>query len=220
MKKIVVGLLVLLLLAGGGGGAYYYFFMMNEPEKPEVKEETPPLESKAEQIPAKTVVVPNMVYFVIADKLNVRSYPRLNAPIRAVLRKGKKITALEIVDKWVRVSPYQVHESGNDVADWLHTDFLSHDKPVITEKEHRDNMVKLLNKSDDYLSYEDQFILATQSLLEREICRYEDFELTDGWLLSRTFDVEPVYFVYCGGSDLEHKVYLNVTTGEVFQPNP
>ncbi|MDB1126063.1 SH3 domain-containing protein [Vibrio algarum] len=217
MKKLVIIIIVLLLLVGAGGGAYYYFFMMNDnSELIEPEGDSSVAEEIA--IEQKIAVEVNMNYFVDTNKLNVRSYPQKSAPIRSVLRKGKPLKALEIKGDWVRISEYEVHQSGNDVADWIHSDFISHDKPVITDREIRKNMQKLLNKSDDFITYSDQFVIATRKLLEDETCSYEDFELMDGWVLSRTFNIEPVYFVYCGGTQRENKIYVNVETGEIFQP--
>lgn len=217
MKKIVIIIVVFLLLAGAGGGAYYYFFMMNDDSGLIVSEEVAAVIEEPE-MEAKTVVKVNMDYFVDTNKLNVRSYPRKSASIRSVLRKGKSLKALEIKDDWVRISEYELHQSGNDVADWVHTDFVSHNKPIITEREIRKNMLKLVNKSDDFMTYQDQFVIATRKLIEDGTCRYEDFELMDGWVLSRTFNIEPVYFVYCGGTKRENKVYVTIKTGEIFQP--
>jgi hypothetical protein len=164
------------------------------------------------------VVEQNMNYFVTSNKLNVRIYPKTTATIRQTLRKGKALTALEIKGDWVRISDYEVHDSGEDIASWVHMDYLSHEKPLITEKEIRKSTGRLVNKSDDFLQYQDQFIIATRTLLDDERCSYEDFELMDGWVLSRTFNIEPVYFVYCGGTQTENKVYLNIETGELFRP--
>lgn len=218
VKKILIIVLILLLLAGAGGGAYYYFFMMDTQEESVKADEEP--ESVMEGM-NKEVTEPveiNMDYYVSSNKLNVRAYPKISAPIRSVLRKGKFVKALEVKGEWIRFSEYEVHQSGNDVADWINTNFLSHDKPVITELEVRKNMMKLVNKSDDFALYEDQFLIATKTLIDSEKCLYEDFELVGGWILSRTYNIEPVYFVYCGGTDTENKVYLNVETGEIFQP--
>lgn len=214
---MIIIVFVLLLLAAAGGGAYYYFFMMNKDDIPIAVEE-PVMEPIDKPKLVKEAVKPNMDYFVTSNKLNVRSYPRTSATIRYVLRKGKAIKALEVKGEWARISDYQVHQSGNDIADWVHTDFLSHQKPVITPQEKRKGMVQLLSKSDDFMRYEDQFILATQNLIDDELCSYEDFELLDGWVLSRTFNNEPVYFVYCGGTERENKIYLNIESGNTFQP--
>lgn len=217
MKKIVIILVIILLLAAAGGGAYYYFFMMNEPvaEEAEVEEETEPAKQMAEASPA---VEPNYDYYVTSERLNVRAYPRADAMIRSVVRKGEHVFAKEVKGDWIRISDYQVHESGNDIASWIHTDYLSHEKPEITDADVRKSMLALIKKSDDLLTYEDEFVLATKQLINAGLCTYEDFELVGGWIRSRTFNIEPVYFVYCGGTLSKHKMYLHIDSGEIFQP--
>lgn len=216
MKKIIIIIVILLLIAAGGGGAYYYFFMMNEePPVVEVEEEPAPV---AEKPKPKPVIKPNLDYFVVSDRLNVRSYPDKNSQIRSVLRRGDAIKALEVKGDWVRISDFEVHDSGNDVADWLHTSYLSHDKPEITPEEKRKTMLALIKKSDDLKEYEASFIKGTRELLDSGECSFEDFELVGGWVKSVTFNIEPVYFVYCGGTRREDKVYLNVESGQTFKP--
>ena len=75
----------------------------------------------------------------------------------------------------------------------------------------------LIKESDDFLIYQDAFVQATQGLIQSRQCKIEDFELLDGWVRSVTFKPQPVYFIYCGGTDQQHKIYLNVETGETFQ---
>ncbi|MDV7103842.1 SH3 domain-containing protein [Vibrio sp. TH_r3] len=217
MKKIIIIILVVLLLIGIAGGGYYYFFMMNKDTAP-VNVDQEPVIAKQQESQTPTVQQQNTHYFVASNKLNVRSYPRLNAPIRYVLRKGKAIEVQETQGQWVRISDYEVHTSGQDIADWVHIDFLSAEQPVITEQEAHKAMQRLLDKSDDFVLYQDSFINATKRLLADESCTYEDFELMNGWLLSRTYPDNPVYFVYCGGTQRENKIYLNVVTNQIFKP--
>ncbi|MDG3085415.1 hypothetical protein P7F88_04575 [Vibrio hannami] len=216
MKKLVIIIVVLLILAGGG--AYYYFFMMNDEEVVEAAEPTEPTPIE-EPIPVtEEAVIQNSDYYVISERLNVRSYPDESSLIRSVLRKGTKIKALEVAGEWIRISDYMVHDSGNDVADWINLEFLSETPPVITAEEKRKTMVKLIKKSDDYADHEDQFVIATQKLIDDGVCTFEDFEVLGGWLASVANKPDPVYFVYCGGIDREDKVYLNVETGKIFYP--
>ncbi|WP_413283382.1 hypothetical protein [Vibrio sp. MA40-2] len=218
MKKIILIVLAIILLAGIAGGVYYYFFMLEQDTTATSVGQVPLEVEQIQQTDSKILEPQNNTYFVSSNKLNVRSYPRLTASVRYILRKGKQVTALEIQQKWVRISDYQVHDSGQDIADWVHIDFLSSKKPVITAQEVNKAMQKMLNKSDDFIEYEDSFINATKHLLDDERCNYEDFELMNGWLLSRTYTDEPVYFVYCGGTEQKNKVYLNVMTQQIFQP--
>ncbi|WP_375749819.1 SH3 domain-containing protein [Vibrio sp. HN007] len=221
MKKLVIIIVVLLILAGGGGGAYYYFFMMNEEEAMvESTEEVSP-EPMAEETPepvTQTSIEQNRDYYVISERLNVRSYPDKSSLIRSVLRKGDKVHSLEVKGEWIRISDFMVHDSGNDVADWINLEFLSETPPVITAADKRKTMVKLIKKSDDFVVHEDQFVIATQNLINDGRCTFEDFEVLGGWLISVAYKPDPVYFVYCGGIERQDKVYLNVETGEIFYP--
>lgn len=221
MKKLVIIIVVLLILAGGGGGAYYYFFMMNEEEmveaEPPVEEQNIEMAKEAEPV-SESDVKQNQDYYVIAEKVNVQSYPDKSSLVRSVLRKGEKIRSLEIKDQWIRISDYMVHDSGDDVADWINLEYLSETPPVITSAEKRKSMVKLVKKSDDFVDHEEQFVIATQNLIDEGKCTFEDFEVLGGWLISVAYKPEPVYFVYCGGIDHKDKVYLNAETGEIFYP--
>ncbi|WED24204.1 SH3 domain-containing protein [Vibrio sp. JC009] len=218
MKKLII-VIVLLLLIGGGAGAYYYFFMMQEEPVAEVVEEEPAEEEELHLVhKPEPVIKKDMVYYVSSDRLNVRSYPDGNSLIRSVLRKGDPVTALEVKGDWVRFSDYMVHESGKDIADWIHMEFLSASKPVITDEDRRKTMTALIKKSDDFVQYQEQFISATQKLIDNGNCSFEDFELLGGWLISVTYKPQPVYFVYCGGTGRNDKVYLNAETGEIFYP--
>ena len=225
MKKLVIIIIILLILAGGGGGAYYYFVVMEEDTEEmavekEVPEETE--EETAEQAApegvARPVIKKDMDYYVTSGRLNVRAYPDTNSSIRAVLQKGDKITAEEISGDWVRIGGYEVHDSGKDMAQWVHMSYLSHKKPIITAKERRKMTTALIKKSDDFNTYQDVFIETTQKLIGSGDCKIEDFELINGWIRSITYKDDPIYFIYCGGTEHRHKIYLNVETGQIYLP--
>lgn len=223
MKKLVLMILVLLLFAGIGGGAYYYFFMMNEETPVHVDDggsqqtmsemdSNPPLPPP----PAPPRIQTGKKYYVTSSRLNIRGYPDGESGIRAVLYKSDAVTAKEVKGDWVRIGGYEVHPSGKDMAQWVHIDYLSASEPVITEEERRNTTVALIKGSDDFLQYEDTFIRATQKLISSGQCKVEDFELLGGWVRSVTYEDRPVYFVYCGGTDRQNKVYLNVETEDLF----
>ncbi|PJC87119.1 hypothetical protein CSW98_04235 [Vibrio sp. HA2012] len=221
MKKLVIIIVLLLIFAGGGGGAYYYFFMMNKevPEEP-VQEEKQEVAGDTGEKPVAEAPKPRIRvgenYYVMSSRLNVRAYPEATSGIRAVLYKTDMITAKEIKGEWVRIGGYEVHVSGKDMAQWVHLNYLSATKPVITDEERRNTTVALIKKSDDFVQYEEIFIQATQELLNSGKCKIDDFELLGGWVRSVTYADDPVYFIYCRGTDLQHKIYLNVENGDVF----
>lgn len=228
MKKLVIIIIVLLLLAGGGGGAYYYFVMMkeqaseeaaqeqDEEQQPEAADEA--VEMMDDKPTAEPVIKENVNYYVTSNRLNVRAYPDTISNIRAVLQKGDKITAKEVKGEWVRIGGYEVHDSGRDMAQWVYIDYLSENKPEITTEERRKMTAALIEKSDDFNLYQDVFIQTTQNLIGTGDCKIEDFELLNGWIRSVTFKEQPIYFIYCGGTDHQHKIYLNADTGKTYQP--
>jgi hypothetical protein len=223
MKKLVLMILVLLLFAGVGGGVYYYFFMRDDgvPVSVDNKQpdqavsemdSNPPLPPP----PAPPRIQTGKKYYVTSSRLNIRAYPDAESGIRAVLYKTDAVTAQEVKGDWVRIGGYEVHPSGKDMAQWVYIDYLSASEPVITEEEKRNTTVALIKGSDDFLQYEDTFIRATQKLIHSGQCKVEDFELLGGWVRSVTYKDRPVYFVYCGGTDRQNKVYLNVETADIF----
>lgn len=224
MKKVVIIIVMLLILAGGGGGAYYYFFMLNQEHEEQAEEvvtddeQEQSSEAPVAQPQSQPQVKKNSDYYVTPERLNVRAYPEPDAFIRAVLRKGDRVTAREVKQGWVRISDYQVHDSGRDVADWIHMDYLAETAPVISAEEKRKAMAALISKSDDFVQYQDKFIIATQQLIDDGRCSFEDFELLGGWITSVTYQDDPVYFIYCGGTRRSDKIYLNAESGEIYQP--
>lgn len=197
MKKVIIIVVILLLLAGAGGGAYYYFFMMNTDEEL-IADEAPEIVINEDESATNDVVVKETLkvgadYYVLSDRLNVRSYPENDSLIRSVLRKGDKVVSQEVKGEWVRISGYMVHDSGRDVADWVHLDYLSTTKPVITAEEKQKTFAALIKKSDDMLTHQAQFIIATEKLIDDGQCTFEDFELVGGWIRSINYKTEPVY---------------------------
>jgi hypothetical protein len=74
----------------------------------------------------------------------------------------------------------------------------------------------LVNRSDDYRKYKDIFANTASDLIASGRCTAQDFKET-GWVKSINQKDSPVYFVYCGGMDIQHRLYLNAATGDVFQ---
>jgi len=73
----------------------------------------------------------------------------------------------------------------------------------------------LLAQSDDFSLHQAAFIVATRQLIKSGRCTTKDFKEMGGWLRSTTYKDDPIYFTYCGGLELNKKVYLNARTGEV-----
>jgi hypothetical protein len=77
--------------------------------------------------------------------------------------------------------------------------------------------VWLVNSSDDYIEHRDIFIQTIGDLVESGTCAEADRNERIGWMRSTVnFPDAPVYFTYCGGLANEHRIYLDVQTGQVF----
>lgn len=75
-----------------------------------------------------------------------------------------------------------------------------------------------VSQSDDYSKHEKAFIDASKELLKNEKCSLNEFEEMGGWMKSTTtYKEEPVYFTYCGGMTISNRIYVNASTGTIFQ---
>ncbi|MCZ2801103.1 SH3 domain-containing protein [Vibrio alginolyticus] len=220
MKKILVALIVMLLLGGAGAG-YYFFFMQKD--EPEATKATQVEQSSLQKETSKPILdleaVPPEVteYYVIERRVNVYNKPNPNALVVDTLYKGEKVSVLEKVDGWYRISGYLVYEEGGEEkAEWLNAEGLSDAEPVIKEQERLEILDEYLQKSDDLKVHLDIFRKKTQQLLDDETCDPSDFEELGGWVRSVTFKKRNVYFIYCGGLEQENKIYLDVDKGDIF----
>ncbi|OQQ02878.1 hypothetical protein BK412_13785 [Vibrio campbellii] len=220
MKKALIAL-VILLLFGGAGAGYYFFFMQKEepvaeqkqePEKPnELAEKPKPIMDLEAPAPEITE------YYVIERRIDVYNKPEHQALVVDSLYKGEKVSVLEKVDGWFRLSDYIVYEEGGEeTAEWVDSKGLSDAEPVIKEHERLEILDGYLQKSDDLKTHLDMFRNKTQQLLDDETCDPSDFEELGGWVRSVTYKTRNVYFIYCGGLEQENKIYLDVDKGEIF----
>ncbi|GAJ77868.1 SH3 domain protein [Vibrio sp. JCM 18905] len=222
MKKILIALIVILLLGGGAGAGYYFFFMQkDEPEVPKAAQvEQAPVEEETSKpiLDLETSPPPEVTeYYVIERRINVYNKPNANALVVDTLYKGEKVSVLEKVDGWYRISGYLVYEEGGEEkAEWLNSEGLSDAEPVIKEQERLEILDGYLQKSDDLKVHLDIFRKKTQQLLDDETCDPSDFEELGGWVRSVTYDKRNVYFIYCGGLEQENKIYLDVDKGDIF----
>lgn len=217
MKKIMIILIVVLLLIGGGAGYYVFFMQPGEEEIVEAVEE-PIVPKKPKPIMELSVPEPEITdYYVIERRIDVRNKPEPQALIIDALYKGEKITILEKLNGWGRITDYLVYEEGGEeMAEWVEMAKLSDAKPVIEEKERLEILDSYLLKSDDLKQHQDVYRKYTQMLLNDGTCKPQDFEELGGWVRSVMFEQRAVYFIYCGGLAQENKIYLDVQTGEIF----
>lgn len=216
--------MIVLLLVGIGcaAGGYYIFYYKPQQDAlaleaaAEEEETITPLEivEEEEATPVKKAVTD---YYVSPPKLGVREMPNFNAFVESVVYRGDKLHILEQRDGWGRISPYYVYEDdGPEVAEWVPMEALLEVAPTITKQERRETVSQYIESSDDFKQHFEMFIKATDSLLKEGTCTPEDFEETQGWVRSVTFNEQDAYFVYCGGLKQANKIYLNVQTGKIF----
>ncbi|WP_051119113.1 SH3 domain-containing protein [Vibrio campbellii] len=220
MKKALIAL-VILLLFGGAGAAYYFFFMQKEEPVAEQKQEPEkPNEPAEKPKPIMDLEAPSpeiTEYYVIERRIDVYNKPEHQALVVDSLYKGEKVSVLEKVDGWFRLSDYIVYEEGGEeTAEWVDSKGLSDAEPVIKEHERLEILDGYLQKSDDLKTHLDMFRNKTQQLLDDETCDPSDFEELGGWVRSVTYKKRNVYFIYCGGLEQENKIYLDVDKGEIF----
>ena len=220
MKKALIALAILLLLGGAGAGYYFFFMQKDEPvveQKPEPEQPSEP-EEKPKPIMDLEAPAPEITeYYVTERRINVYNKPEHQALVVDSLYKGEKVSVLEKVDGWFRLSDYIVYEEGGEeTAEWVDSKGVSDAEPVIKEHERLEILDGYLQKSDDLKTHLDMFRNKTQQLLDDETCDPSDFEELGGWVRSVTYKTRNVYFIYCGGLEQENKIYLDVDKGEIF----
>lgn len=76
---------------------------------------------------------------------------------------------------------------------------------------------RLIAGSDDLDENRAVFARVATDLVTNGTCTETEFVTNGGWVRSTTFGSRPVYFMYCGGSTVANRLYLDVATGEVFR---
>ncbi|PQJ43394.1 hypothetical protein BTO00_15540 [Vibrio campbellii] len=220
MKKALIALVILLLFGGAGAGYYFFFMQKEEPVAEQKQEPEKPNEPAEKPKPIMDLEAPApeiTEYYVIERRIDVYNKPEHQALVVDSLYKGEKVSVLEKVDGWFRLSDYIVYEEGGEeTAEWVDSKGLSDAEPVIKEHERLEILDGYLQKSDDLKTHLDMFRNKTQQLLYDETCDPSDFEELGGWVRSVTYKTRNVYFIYCGGLEQENKIYLDVDKGEIF----
>ncbi|CAE6944860.1 hypothetical protein ACOMICROBIO_LMKGKHOH_04799 [Vibrio sp. B1FIG11] len=220
MKKALIALVILLLFGGAGAGYYFFFMQKEEPVAEQKQEPEKPNEPAEKPKPIMDLEAPApeiKEYYVIERRIDVYNKPEHQALVVDSLYKGEKVSVLEKVDGWFRLSDYIVYEEGGEeTAEWVDSKGLSDAEPVIKEHERLEILDGYLQKSDDLKTHLDMFRNKTQQLLDDETCDPSDFEELGGWVRSVTYKTRNVYFIYCGGLEQENKIYLDVDKGEIF----
>lgn len=76
---------------------------------------------------------------------------------------------------------------------------------------------RLIAGSDDLDEHRAVFARVAVELVENGTCTEAEFVENGGWVRSTTFEARQVYFMYCGGSTVANRLYLDATTGDVFR---
>lgn len=159
-------------------------------------------------------------YVVTSRKLNVRLAPNKNGVIANTLSKGQRVEVFEFKDGWARISrSYDGEAEGltGTVARWvveedISTNFYPENKKVKTDSA-IENAIK---SSEDFSKYQSIFISASEKLIKSGKCNLGDFKEMGGWWRSSSHNPKPIYFTYCGGMNINNRIYLNVVSGAIF----
>lgn len=167
-------------------------------------------------------------YYVVSKGLNVRMAASSDGKLAKTLLQNEKVTVLEIRNGWARISDDERIEGTRDQATlWVAAKFLTPIKPKETKSLNHSTsatksieqspIVNAIKTSDDFSKYKNIFISTTKALIADERCTLKEFEEMGGWWRSPNDIPDPVYFLYCGGMDLQNRIFLNTETGSVFR---
>jgi len=173
-------------------------------------------------------------YVVNASTLNVRLAANASGKISRKLVRGQAVEVLEVDDGWARISQYYDGASEGQpgsVARWVYAEHLSaegsaqqQDRPAepafyrVQRQVDIDSPVyDAIRSSDDLAKYQGAFVTVSEELLDTGACELSDFRDIGGWWRSAAHKPDPVYYTYCGGGSNNHRIYVNVDTGNVFR---
>ena len=77
------------------------------------------------------------------------------------------------------------------------------------------DMRDLVKKSDGYEIHGMAFASAAAELIKSGLCTKSDFYEWGGFTKSTQHKKRPIYFIYCGGFQIQNRVYLNADTGKI-----
>lgn len=158
-------------------------------------------------------------YKIIGDSLKAYRHPRVDTGkygVSTVFYFNSKIKVLETRDGWARVS--RSSNSSSKDENWVPLDQIKEVKDeLILTKVELTPLERAINKSDDYDKYKYAFVKASDSLVKEKKCTIHGLKDEGGWMKSFSHKPKPVYFTYCVGSHRRNRIYLNVSTGEIFK---
>ncbi|WP_162674554.1 hypothetical protein [Vibrio variabilis] len=222
MKRILLGLGIVAVLLAAGGGVAYYFGYFDESEPPQTSTD------RRAQVP-QTLVEPSKIeeptpepkplpkqYYVSRSVETVYLQPESTSTPDGVAYYGEQLNVMERRGDWIRIAPiYQLEEGADEVSQWVNSAHLSVEPVKLSGSDWLDILQEYIENSDNYMSFQEAFLDASTQLINSKQCRLADFEEVGGWIKSINHK-DSVYFTYCGGIEAEHKIYLNVASGEIF----
>jgi hypothetical protein len=174
--------------------------------------------------------------YVTVDRLIRRTCPSTSCGDVGGLLSGEKVIVLEERDGWARITrTYDAAcqdgisayvDKGNarcetsngiiegQMAEWVAIQFLGQDREP--DPQANSNSERLVLGSDNFKSHREIFTNSAVDLIKNGTCTESDFLEMGGWVAS-TSQGPNVYFMYCGGMTVANRIYLDVSTGRVFQ---
>lgn len=221
-EKVIVGARCHCLVIRHWRRSSYYLGYFDDPQEPQ--------SSIVDKVPAPTVAVePTKVeeptpepeplptqYYVSRAAETVYLQPEHSATPDGIAYYGEQLNVMERRGDWIRIAPiYQLEEGADEVSQWVNSANLSVEPVKLSGRDWLDVLQKYIENSDNYMSFQEAFLEASTQLIKGKQCRLADFEEVGGWIKSINHQ-DSVYFTYCGGIEAEHKIYLNVASGEIF----
>lgn len=80
-----------------------------------------------------------------------------------------------------------------------------------------EDALDVVQQSSDYVVYREAFVEAAMRLVNKRECTLSDFTAQGGWAKSSKLTTQDTYFVLCGGTRVENRVYLIPGTGETYR---
>ncbi len=180
----------------------------------------------------------NVAHWVSSERLNRRTCPSTTCGIVGRFFRGQILEILEEQSGWVRVSRYydascrngfsEYVDDGNKncdesngisegkMAEWVSAQFLSDVEPQRAADTAKDNEL-LVAQSDDFGRHRKIFVKSADNLIKSGECSESDFLENGGWVKSSSHRTSPIYFIYCGGSTISNRLYLNAESGDIFR---
>ncbi len=214
-KKALIGLLILLIVAAGAGAVYYFFF-----KPPAEIDLTPNPEDSLLAEPVETAqddssIVEYQTYYVISTSANVYAKDNFESTLIGEVTLRDEVEVYEQKGRWSRIQEWSNEVTG--ASQWVYSAHLSEEHPHETDVERYRNLKRLLRASDDFEANESRFIELTNELLLSGQCSEADLAQVQGWIRSFNYPDEPIYYTYCGGLEVDDKLYLNLATGQSFR---